>query len=124
MGGERSLVQSPARVQHSYREGMQKAGLQPAVIQVPPNCSSSPDRLKMKEKERLISVLLQTILSGDQVVASELALLRASGAALHLPLSLTALASGISGNDGGMLDSATWLSGWGNLWLYSTGYSI
>ncbi len=90
----------PERIQQSYREGMQTAGLQVDAIEVPadwPNVLEKAldrlDRLKMTHKERLISALLQTILSDDQVIASELELLRAIGAALHLPLSLTALGS-------------------------------
>jgi Zn-dependent protease with chaperone function len=93
----------PDRVQQSYRVGMLKAGFEVDAIAIPSDWPSALetalerlDRLKMQEKERLISALLQTILSDDQAVTAELELLRAIGAALHLPLPLTALGSGVT----------------------------
>jgi hypothetical protein len=78
--------------QRSYERGMGSAGLEPATLQLPTDWVKTLDRalqqldnLRLKDKERLISALVETILTDGQATAEELELLRAIGSALHVP---------------------------------------
>jgi Zn-dependent protease with chaperone function len=82
-------------VLRSYQAGMKVAGLEPLPMQLPGNWPSALDkalgkldRLKSKDKERLVTALLETTLYDAQVAAQELELLRAIGSALHIPMPL------------------------------------
>jgi Zn-dependent protease with chaperone function len=82
-------------IQRSYTNGINSAGLEGAPMQWPTDWVKTLDEaldrldnLKIKEKERLINALIETILTDTQVTAEELELLRAIGSALHVPLPL------------------------------------
>ncbi|MEJ2609447.1 MAG: M48 family metallopeptidase [Candidatus Thiodiazotropha sp.] len=82
-------------VLRSYQAGMKVAGLEQVPMQLPGNWPSALDkalgkldRLKSKDKERLVTALLETTLYDAQVAAQELELLRAIGSALHIPMPL------------------------------------
>ncbi|MCU7845432.1 MAG: M48 family metallopeptidase [Candidatus Thiodiazotropha sp. (ex Monitilora ramsayi)] len=82
-------------VSRSYAVGIKSAGLDASPIQIPSNWPNALDkalerldRLRIREKERLIRALVETILTDAQVITQELELLRAIGAALHVPLPL------------------------------------
>ena len=82
-------------VNSSYNKGIESAGLEQLPIQEPTDWVKTLDDaliqldgLKIMEKERLITVLMETILSDTQVTTEELELLRAIGSALHIPLPL------------------------------------
>jgi hypothetical protein len=80
-------------IQRSYAKGINSAGLETSPMQWPTDWAKTLDEalqqldnLKNKEKERLITALMETILSDNQVTTKELELLRAIGSALHVPL--------------------------------------
>ncbi|MES9972530.1 MAG: M48 family metallopeptidase [Candidatus Thiodiazotropha sp.] len=82
-------------IQRSYEKGINTIGLEPQPMQWPSDWVATLDdgllqldRLKIKEKERLITALVETILSDTRVTTEELELLRAIGSALHVPLPL------------------------------------
>lgn len=82
-------------VNSSYEKGVKGAGLELLSIQQPTDWVATLDSaldqldgLKSMEKERLITALIDTILSDTQVTTEELELLRAIGSALHIPLPL------------------------------------
>lgn len=82
-------------IQHSYTNGINSLGLELLPMQQPTDWVATLDTalqqldaLKNKEKERLITALMETILTDTQVTTEELELLRAIGAALHIPLPL------------------------------------
>jgi Zn-dependent protease with chaperone function len=82
-------------IQRSYANGINSIGLELLPMQLPAdwvvaldNALEQLDDLKNKEKERLITGLMETILTDAQVTTEELELLRAIGATLHIPLPL------------------------------------
>jgi Zn-dependent protease with chaperone function len=82
-------------IQRSYANGINSAGLESGPMQWPTDWVKTLDtalrqldNLKNKEKERLITALIETILTDTQVTVEELELLRAIGSALHVPLPL------------------------------------
>ncbi|MCU7812954.1 MAG: M48 family metallopeptidase [Candidatus Thiodiazotropha sp. (ex Notomyrtea botanica)] len=84
-----------AMAQQSYQAGIKSAGLEQSPMNLPADWPSALDKalsnldlLKIKEKERLITALVETILSDAHVATQELELLRAIGSALHVPLPL------------------------------------
>ncbi len=85
----------PELAEQSYSNGVSSAGVDPLPMQLPSNWAetldsslSRLDRLRHKEKERLIRALMDTILTDNRATAEELELLRAIGSALHVPLPL------------------------------------
>ncbi|MCU7806888.1 MAG: peptidase M48, partial [Candidatus Thiodiazotropha sp. (ex Semelilucina semeliformis)] len=84
-----------AMAEQSYQAGIKSAGLEQIPMNLPADWPSALDKalsnldlLKIKEKERLITALVETILSDAHVATQELELLRAIGSALHVPLPL------------------------------------
>jgi hypothetical protein len=82
-------------IQRSYENGINSIGLEHLPMQWPTNWVKTLDKallqldgLKNKEKERLITALVETILTDTHVATEELELLRAIGSALHIPLPL------------------------------------
>ncbi|MCU7856552.1 MAG: M48 family metallopeptidase [Candidatus Thiodiazotropha sp. (ex Lucinoma borealis)] len=82
-------------VKRSYQMGLQSVGLELSPLQLPndwpsalDNALANLDLLKITEKERLISALVETILTDAHIDTQELELLRAIGSALHVPLPL------------------------------------
>ncbi|MCU7851304.1 MAG: M48 family metallopeptidase [Candidatus Thiodiazotropha sp. (ex Monitilora ramsayi)] len=82
-------------VEKSYQAGIKSIGFEQAPMRLPADWPSALDKalsnldlLKIKEKERLITALVETILSDTHVATQELELLRAIGSALHVPLPL------------------------------------
>ncbi|MFI0456616.1 MAG: M48 family metallopeptidase [Candidatus Thiodiazotropha endolucinida] len=88
-------------IHRSYENGINSIGLEHLPMQWPTDWVKTLDRaldqldnLKNKEKERLITALIETILTDTQVTTEELELLRAIGSALHIPLPLLSDRSG------------------------------
>ncbi|MES9973851.1 M48 family metallopeptidase [Candidatus Thiodiazotropha sp. LNASS1] len=82
-------------IHRSYENGINSIGLEDLPMQRPTDWVKTLDMaldqlddLKNKEKERLITALMETILTDTQVTTEELELLRAIGSALHIPLPL------------------------------------
>ncbi|MEW8289755.1 MAG: M48 family metallopeptidase [Candidatus Thiodiazotropha endolucinida] len=82
-------------IHRSYENGINSIGLEHLPMQRPTDwvktldmALDQLDELKNKEKERLITALMETILTDTQVATEELELLRAIGSALHIPLPL------------------------------------
>ncbi|MET0061246.1 MAG: M48 family metallopeptidase [Candidatus Thiodiazotropha endolucinida] len=82
-------------IHRSYENGINCIGLEHLPMQRPTDWVKTLDMaldqlddLKNKEKERLITALMETILTDTQVATEELELLRAIGSALHIPLPL------------------------------------
>jgi Zn-dependent protease with chaperone function len=76
----------------SYARGISSAGLESGTMRLPSDWVKTLDQtlpqldnLRHKEKARLISALVETILTDGQATAEELELLRAIGSALHVP---------------------------------------
>jgi Zn-dependent protease with chaperone function len=84
-----------AAAQGAYRKGLQSVALPAVPLRKPENWSQALDEalanldlLRNKEKERLVGALVETILFDSQVATQEMELLRAIGAALHVPIPL------------------------------------
>jgi Zn-dependent protease with chaperone function len=84
-----------ALIHRSYANGINSAGLESGPMQGPTEWIKTLDEalhrldaLKNKEKERLISALMETILTDTHITTEELELLRAISSALHIPLPL------------------------------------
>ncbi|MEW8029738.1 MAG: M48 family metallopeptidase [Candidatus Thiodiazotropha sp.] len=82
-------------INRSYENGINSIGLEHLPIQWPTDWVKTLDRalhqlddLKNKEKERLITALMETILTDTHVTTEELELLRVIGSALHIPIPL------------------------------------
>jgi hypothetical protein len=83
-------------IHRSYAQGINSAGLESGPMQWPTDWVKTLDEslqrldgLRYKDKERLITALMKTILSDTQVTSKELELLRAIGSALHVPIPLS-----------------------------------
>jgi hypothetical protein len=84
-----------AAAEGAYRKGLQRVALPPVPLRKPEEWSQALDKalanldlLRIKEKERLLGALVETILFDSLVVTQEMELLRAIGAALHVPIPL------------------------------------
>ncbi|MES9991207.1 MAG: M48 family metallopeptidase [Candidatus Thiodiazotropha sp.] len=82
-------------VQHSYQNGLKRAGIEMLPLTLHDDwvgtleqALNRLDKLRNKEKERLIMALMDTILTDNRATVEELELLRAIGSALHIPLPL------------------------------------
>lgn len=94
-------------VQRGYLNGIDSAGVERLPLHPPgdwvatlENALSRLDKLRNREKERLIKALMDTILTDNHAKTEELELLRAIGSALHIPLPLLSNHTGGSENGG------------------------
>ena len=83
------------QAERAYARGVAAAGIDPAPAYPRSRgygdldgALKALDSLRPAEKERLLRAMLATVLADDEVAMSELELLRAACAALHLPLPL------------------------------------